>query len=186
MIAGVLGGTFDPPHVGHLELGRSALASHLVDEVWLAPCWSHRFGKEPVSFEHRLEMCRLLIEKEALFRVTDVERRLERPGYTLDLVLALRREHPDVELRLIAGADIYFQRHLWHRYDDVARLAPPIYALRKGVPQIPGPCLEAPPEVSSSELRQRLRRKERPEQLVPGPVLDYIARHGLYEKRREP
>ncbi|MCU0661793.1 MAG: nicotinate-nicotinamide nucleotide adenylyltransferase [Myxococcota bacterium] len=186
MIAGVLGGTFDPPHVGHLGLVRAALISTLVDEVWLAPCWSHRFGKAPAAFEHRVEMCRLLVAEEPRASVTDIERRLERPGHTLDLVLALQRDNPGVQLRLLAGADIYFQQHLWHRYDEIARIAPPLYSARRGAPELPRPFLEAPREVSSSELRQLLRRKERPVDLIPHAVLKYIESHGLYAEGGEP
>lgn len=183
MIAGIFGGTFDPPHVGHRELAREALASQLVDEVWLVPCLSHRFGKAPAAFEHRLEMCRLLLTGLAQAKVMDIERRIERPGHTLDLVLALQQEHPGVRFRLLAGADIYRQRHLWHRYDEIARLAPPLYAARAGSPLIPEPTLPPPPQVSSSQLREVLRQGERPEGLVPAGVLDYIFSHGLYAER---
>ncbi|MDD5306222.1 MAG: nicotinate-nicotinamide nucleotide adenylyltransferase [Deltaproteobacteria bacterium] len=180
LIAGILGGTFDPPHVGHLALARIALASGLVDRAWLVPCLRHPLGKEPAPFEDRVAMCRLLVQGEPAMDVLEIEREIDGPGRTLDLVNALRAAHPNVALRLLAGSDIWHERHLWHRYDEVARLAPPIFVRREGAPPIAEPCLDAPPLVSSSELRAILARGERPAGLAPEPVLAYIEAHGLY------
>lgn len=180
MIVGVLGGTFDPPHIGHLGAARAALDSGQVQAVWIVPCVRHAFGKTPAPFEHRLEMCALLVAGEDEIEVSDAESRLAEPGRTLDLVQGLMREHPDHRFRLIAGADIYRERHQWHRYDEVARLAPPIYVARAGIAPIDPPTLPAPPDVSSSDIREQLERRERPAEGVPGPILDYITAHRLY------
>jgi nicotinate-nucleotide adenylyltransferase len=180
MIAGILGGTFDPPHAGHLGLARVALASGLVDRAWLVPCFAHPLGKRPAPFDDRVAMCRLLVREEPAMEVLGIERELGGAGRTLDLVLALRAAHPGVALRLLAGSDIWHERHLWHCYDEVARLAPPIFVRREGAPPIPEPCLDAPPQVSSSDLREAIARGERPAHLVPEPVLAYIAARGLY------
>ncbi len=180
MTVGILGGTFDPPHLGHLGVASSALSAGLVDEVWLIPCLSHRFGKSPEPFEHRLAMCELLAGDDSRIRVSDVEARLNRPGYTLDLVRRLQREHPTLAFRLIAGTDIYHEREKWHRYDEVARLAPPIYVARQGEPPIPEPTLAPPPDISSSRIRGALRRGERPEGVTLESVLRYIEAHVLY------
>jgi nicotinate-nucleotide adenylyltransferase len=180
MIIGVLGGTFDPPHMGHLVLARNALASGKIDEVWLVPCLSHRLGKQPAPFEDRLAMCRLLIDGEPSMKVSDIERVLERPGHTFDLVLALRAGHPEAELRLLAGTDIFHEQGQWHLFDEIAKIAPPIYVEREGVEQIPEPTLPAPPGIASSEIREALARGERPQEAIPQKVLDYIEKRGLY------
>lgn len=177
---GVLGGTFDPPHCGHLGVVRVALESGRVDEVWLVPCLRHAFGKQPAPFPHRLEMCRLLIGGEPRARVSDVEAELDRPGRTLELVRLLAERHPGIELRLLAGSDIYHEREKWHRYDEIAALAPPLYVERRGVETIPEPVLEAPPRVSSTELRRLLAEGRRPLELAPAAVLDYALDSGLY------
>lgn len=182
MIVGILGGTFDPPHVGHLGLAEIALLSGQVQQVWLVPCLEHRFGKQPEPFAERLAMCRLLVAGRPHLAVSDIESTLEKPGHTLDLVRALRAAHPEHAWRVLAGADIYHERGKWHRYDEIARLAPPLYVARSGVPPIPEPTLDAPEAVSSSELRDALARGERPSLLVPEAVLDYIAAHGLYRR----
>jgi nicotinate-nucleotide adenylyltransferase len=180
MIVGILGGTFDPPHIGHLGAAQAALESTQVETVWLVPCVRHAFDKVPAPFEHRIAMCELLVAGRAGIEVSDAEARLADPGKTLDLILGLEREHPEHSFRLIAGADIYHQRHLWHRYAEVARLAPPIYIDREGIDPIDQPTLPAPPGVSSSALREELERAARPEHGVPVAILDYIEQHRLY------
>jgi len=182
MTTGILGGTFDPPHLGHLELASIALASGEVQEVWFVPCLTHRFAKEPAPFEHRLAMCCLMVSGEAAMKVSDMETRLERPGYTLDLVRALRAAHPNLSIRLLAGADIYHERDKWHRYDETAKLAPPLYVARQGVEPIPEPTLPAPHGISSSSIRDALARGERPDDVLSREVLDYIEAHGLYRE----
>ncbi|MCP4678906.1 MAG: nicotinate-nicotinamide nucleotide adenylyltransferase [Deltaproteobacteria bacterium] len=182
MTVGILGGTFDPPHLGHLELAITALASGEVREVWFVPCLTHRFAKRPAPFEHRLAMCRLLVAEEAAMKVSDMETRLERPGYSLCLVRALRAEHPELTFRLLAGADIYHERDKWHRYDETAKLAPPLYIARQGVEPIPEPTLKAPARICSSDLRDAFARGERPDDVLQKEVLDYIEAHGLYKE----
>ena len=180
MITGILGGTFEPPHLGHLQVAATVLAAGLVDEVWLVPCLTHRFGKAPAPFAHRVAMCELLAGEDPRIRVSDIEAELNRPGYTLDLVKRLQADHPDVTFRLIAGTDIYHERDKWHRYDEVAELAPPIYVERRGEPPIPEPTLEAPPKISSSDIRAALHRGERPSDVTLDTILAYIDAHQLY------
>jgi nicotinate-nucleotide adenylyltransferase len=180
MRLGILGGTFDPPHFGHLGVVAAALASGQVDRVLLAPCVGHAFDKAPAPFPHRLEMCRLLVASEPRAEVSDAEREIATPGRTLELLGVIGERHPGAVLRLVAGADIYLERDRWHRFDEVARLAPPLYVGRRGVSPIPEPTLPAPPEISSREVRARLAAGERPADLVPAAVLDFIAVHGLY------
>lgn len=184
MIIGIFGGTFDPPHLGHLGLAQNALKSKLVDQVWFVPCVSHRFGKEPVSYDHRLEMCRLMVEDDPNIWVCDIERTLECPGYTYYLVKALQAAHKEHQFRLLAGADIFFERQKWHRYDDIVKLAPPIYVARKGIKEIPGPTLSAPMEVSSTALREALERGQRPYNLMSANVINYLESLMLYKRTK--
>lgn len=180
MIVGILGGTFDPPHLAHLMVATRAIDSGLVDEVWLVPCLTHRFGKSPVPFVHRIAMCERLTAKSPCIKVTDIEAELDRSGYTLDLVKLLRGRYPTITFRLIAGTDIYHERDKWHRYDDVAELAPPIFVERRGVPPIPESTLDAPPPISSSDIRARIARGETVDALTTPPVWAYIQEHDLY------
>lgn len=177
---GILGGTFDPPHFGHGSLVEIALASGEVDRLLLVPCLAHAFGKDPAPFDDRLAMCRLLVAGEPRTEVSDAERALATPGRTLDLLRGLGERHPRTAWRLVVGADIYFERDHWHRWEDVARLAPPLYVARRGFPPIPEPTLPAPPEISSAAIRALLAAGARPGHLVPAAVLEYIEARGLY------
>jgi nicotinate-nucleotide adenylyltransferase len=112
--------------------------------------------------------------------VSDIETRIARPGHTLHLVCALQNDYPKKRFRLLFGADIYYQRHEWYKFDEIVKLAPPIYVAREGVDPIPEPTLSAPPGMSSTELRAALRSGERPRDALPEPILDYIDKNNLY------
>ena len=129
-------------------------------------------------------MCELLVDGENGMTVSDVEDSLENPGHTLDLVLALQAAYHAAVFRLVAGADIYHERDQWHRYDEIQKLAPPIYVERKGVKKLPSSesVLAAPPRISSSDLRAAIARGERPTNELSGEVLEYIEAHGLYRE----
>jgi len=181
---GIFGGTFDPPHFGHLGVIDHALASGLVDAIWVVPCVAHAFGKQPAAFEHRLAMCRLLFGDRPGVMISDFERQLDHPGRTLELVTRLRAAHPDERFRLVAGADIWHERGKWHHYDEVAALAPPLYVSRRGLTDPPGPRLPAPPEISSTALREALAHGAAPVEWTSSQIIDYAREHRLYEGAR--
>jgi nicotinate-nucleotide adenylyltransferase len=183
MNIGIFGGTFDPPHLGHLTAAERVLDAGLAEEVWFIPCLAHRLGKSPADFSHRLAMCRLLINGRAGMRVSDIEASVNRPGYTIDLVHRLMQDHPEHRFRLVAGTDIYHQKDKWHRYDEIAALAPPIFIARRGEAPIPEPVLKAPPGISSESLRAALARGESPSDKMPPAVIEYIRDKGLYRSK---
>jgi len=177
---GILGGTFDPPHVGHLELAKIVVNSGLVDKVWLVPCLKHAFAKQPVAFEHRVEMLNLLIANEPQLSISQMEKNIEKPGQTLTLIKAFKSKFPKHTFRLVAGSDIYHERNKWYRFDEISRLAPPIYVKRLGVAPILEPTLKAPPKVSSKKLREAIRQGQTIKELIPTLVMKYIRTHKLY------
>ena len=181
---GIFGGTFDPPHQGHLALARTALDTPHIDELYWIPCLALSFEKIPAPFAHRLAMCRLLTARESRMRVSDIEQTLRHPGRTLELVQRLQAAMPDNAFRLVVGLDIYFERHAWHRFDRLEDIAPPLYAKRAGVPDVPGlDVLEAPPDLRSSHIRAALRRGEPIADHVLHPdVAAYIRQQKLYEE----
>jgi len=180
MKVGVFGGTFDPPHNGHLALCRAVLASGLVDRVIIVPCLRHAFGKQPIPFEHRVAMCELMAGQDTEISVSEAEAAIDEPGRTLVLVRHLAEANPDVEFRLVAGADIWHERDKWYHFDEIARKAPPIYIAREGVDPIPEPTLAPPPGVSSTEVREKLEAGVVPEDLIPPAVVAYIVANKLY------
>jgi nicotinate-nucleotide adenylyltransferase len=179
-IVGIFGGTFDPPHVAHLELARIVLAHGAAHRILFVPCFRHAFGKSPASFAHRVAMCELLVAGEPQMEVSGIEAAMEKPGRTLDLVEALEAARPGDRLRLIAGSDIYYERDKWYRYDEIERRAPPVYVERRRVPTIPAPALPAPSDVSSSAIREQLAKGRAPRELLPPRVAEYVERHRLY------
>jgi nicotinate-nucleotide adenylyltransferase len=177
---GVFGGSFDPPHVGHVAVCAMTLALVEVDELLVVPCFEHALGKGiSASFDHRLAMCERAISDLQRTGVTDVERTLGGTSFTLRTLEHLAASHPGATLCLVVGADALRDRGSWHRFDEIERLADVVVFGRVGV-ELGQPTLPAPPGVSASDIRDRLARGESVDGLVPVEVLRYIARHGLY------
>lgn len=181
----VLGGSFDPPHIGHVFLATYARSVAGVARVLVAPTFEHAFGKPLTPFDHRLRMCELAFSLIDGVDVSPIERELGGTSRTLRLVQELSRRYPDHQLRLLVGADILLETQRWFRFDDIVALAPLLVAERAGFAssgQASAPLL---PEVSSSEIRRALAAHETsgPAAWVPRPVRAYIAQHALYEPR---
>lgn len=178
LAVGFYGGSFDPPHRGHLAVARWALERGEIDRLLVAPVYEHPLSKRPgAPFEHRVAMCEIAFEGVAGVEVSEIERELGGRSRTLRALEALRARLPGAQLRLVIGADVLAEAHRWHRWDDVVALAPPLVAGRRGREGGDSPPLF---DVSSTELREALSRGQRPEALVDPRVLAYIDRHSLY------
>lgn len=177
----LFGGSFNPPHMAHLMAMLLVLETEPVDELWMIPTFRHAFGKELASFEDRLAMCRRAAGPLGpRVRVSEVERELgQAQSRSYDTVVELRRRHPGASFRLVVGEDILAERDAWHRWDDLAALAPPIVLGRAGRSGAAGARI-ALPAISSTEARARVARGESAVPLVPRAVMDYIAERGLY------
>jgi nicotinate-nucleotide adenylyltransferase len=178
--AAVYGGSFDPPHLGHVLSVAWALSTGDVDAVWVVPTWKHAFDKtHEAPFEHRFEMCRAAFAPFVGVELLDVERSLGGISRTLRTLETLHTEYPETALRLLIGADVLPTTDRWHRWDDVVRLAPPLVVGREGYPKAPG-CPISIPNVSSTDVRAALADDRSVGGFVPGSVADYIERHRLY------
>jgi nicotinate-nucleotide adenylyltransferase len=158
----------------------------LADRVVVVPVYQHALGKELSPFDVRLEMCRGAFASDPRVEVTDVERSLPLPSYTLVTLRKLREQYPNESLRLIVGTDVLPELSHWHRFDEVEELAPLLVLDRAGVKSANAP-LAILPEVSSSEARTWFRadvsvdvRKKR-ERLIPLPVRRVIEQRRLYQ-----
>ena len=187
-IVGLFGGSFNPPHVAHQLVALYVLET-LVDEVWFVPTYSHPFGKQLVAYDHRVAMCELAAAPlGARARVSRAEQELaHKPDFvasrTLELVEHLYASFPDVDLRLVVGADILGETDKWYRWDDLVARAPLIVIGRGGYALPPGSRSTGieMPEVSATRIRELLADKDPGvSALLPQTVLRYIARHGLY------
>jgi len=179
----LLGGSFDPPHLGHLLLAASALWVLEPDEVWLLPVYRHPFAKALTPFAHRLAMTRLAVEPlGSRVRALALEEQLAAAGgggTTVELLRHLRAEDAERSLLWLMGADLAKEQARWAAFPEVERLSTVVWFNRAGHRAIPGggPAL---PDVSATEVRERLYRGQGVHGLVPEAVARYIAERKLY------
>jgi nicotinate-nucleotide adenylyltransferase len=173
---GLFGGSFDPPHVGHLLAAAYVLATEPLDELWLIPVDQHPFEKPLVaSYDHRVALCELLAAQLPRTKVSRVERESGQ-GRTVDLLEWLHRQHPDDRWALVLGTDLDAEREQWKRFDRIEELARIISVRRGGY----GEGGVAIPEVSSTQVRSMLKAGADVSKLVPRAVLQAIRDAGTY------
>ncbi len=190
---GILGGSFDPIHFGHLNLGISLMEMCSLDEVLFVPASISPFKENAppaVSAAHRKEMVRLAILPIKTFRILDWEMENKGPSFTIETVRRLSQD-PSLQLHLLLGDDNIAAFHRWKEAEELIRLAPPLIGIRDlgDLSQLPAEFqkalrngrIEIPHfEISSTKIRSRLSQKKYCGHLVPAAVLDYIGEHGLY------
>jgi len=178
------GGSFDPPHLGHILSATWALSATDIDAVWIVPTWKHAFSKpHGASFEERLLMCELAFALLRDVEICDVERRLGGVSRTLSTLETLRAEHPDALFRLLIGSDVLPTTDRWHRWDEVVKIAPPLVVGRQGYP-IPEGCPISIPNINSTDIRAGLANADDMTGLVPSAVIEEIRSRGLYQGER--
>lgn len=186
---GLFGGTFDPPHKGHLSIAKAALDSLPLDEVWFIPTYEPPHKEEATSSStHRLRMLQLMIEDEKDLRIETIE--LERKGksYTIDTMNALLAREPSFSFYFIIGGDQVESLHQWYRIEELLEKVTFVGVERPGVQwdeDVPVIQLIVQPiDVSSTEVRQRIEQGERVDQWVDHRVYTYIKEHELYGYRK--
>jgi len=184
MIIGLLAGTFDPPHLGHLEMAKVALKSGEVDAVWFLPCWEHAFGKKPVDYVHRLSMCQLMVKDEDFIYVS-MDEYIAKSKYTVDALEFITKNNPDKTFRLILGTDNFWNLGEWEASAKVMALAFPLWIRRSDTPNIPAESLFCDCDISSTQIRlsiksSRIRREWRINKILKQKVTKYILEHKLY------
>jgi nicotinate-nucleotide adenylyltransferase len=196
---GFLGGMFNPPHIGHLALARTAAERLGLERVLLTPALvpPHKPARGDPGAEHRLRMCRLAVLDESRLEVCTLE--LERPGtsYTVDTLRSIHASDPDAELTLIVGADMARTLGSWRDPREILGLARIAVAERDGstrqqvldaLTPLGGEnrivFLQMPRhDVSSSLVRRRLMAGESIDELVDAEVAGYISAHELYGRK---
>src|SRR4051812_48433911 len=175
----LFGGSFDPPHVGHLLAAAYVLATEPVDELWLVPVFEHPLGKKAAApFEHRVLLCEILARMLPRTRVSRAEQEsgLSR---TVDLLEWLHAKHPGTRFALVLGTDLNAERSQWKNFDRIEELAR-IVELERGGYRQPEAGSRKPvfPEVSSTQVRALLRSGGDLSHLVPRDVLAAIRAAG--------
>lgn len=205
---GVLGGMFDPVHLGHLQAASLALSELALHELRMVPCHlpAHR-AQAAASAQARLDMLRLATVNEERIVVDGRECLREGVSYTVDTLQSLREENPDASLVLVLGADAFAALERWHRWQTLFTLAHLLVVSRPGDSGALTPalaeevrsravssadqmfasssgtvmfCRHLQVDISSTAVRQALREKRATTTLLPECVRDYIEQHALY------
>jgi nicotinate-nucleotide adenylyltransferase len=191
---GVFGGTFDPPHIGHLSVAVEVWHALSLDRMLLVVAndpWQKRGSRALTPAADRLEMVRLAVGDLEGVAVDDREIRRGGPSYTVDTVRELLDEQPGAEVFVVVGGDAAAGVTTWEQADELARLAVMVRVRRPGF-DAPQPAtgfrwaeVEVPAlEVSSSDLRARLADGRPIDVLVPAPVATWIADQRIYPRAR--
>lgn len=195
---GLMGGTFDPIHLGHLQIASYGKEQFGLDQVWFMPTGSsYHKHKQWVSTMHRCAMVQLAISDRPDFYFCDLEVQRQGPTYTAETLTELRREYPEVEFYFMVGADSLNYMEHWYKpqviFDDaVILVAGRNTQTREEIDQkiqqltdcfhgdirvINKPVLS----VSSSQIREGLLKGQEVKSVLPEPVSRYITDHGLYQ-----
>jgi nicotinate-nucleotide adenylyltransferase len=192
------GGTFDPPHKGHIEVAKAAADSFHLDRVFIVPT-----GRQPLKqnehvtpFDNRVAMVALASEADPRFAVSTIDAPHPdgSPNYTVDTLTALRREMPEAALFCISGADSFLSLRQWREPDRLLEMAEWIVVSRPESPLRDLSVLHLTPqqrervhlletvheEVSATEVRRRLHAGESCTDLIPAAVIGYIQERRLY------
>lgn len=209
---GILGGTFDPVHLGHLAVARTVRERYDLDLILFIPAPSppHK-DRELTPFAHRMAMLEAALADDPGLRASPLEAERPPPSYTIETLEELHRRLPGRKLYLVIGADMFVEIELWYRYAEIFLLADLIVAARPGfsvaavtakVEALPGRFRydaerrmwhredgfrifyvpDIAVPISSSEIRKRLARGGSVDKLLPAEVLAYIRHHGLYAR----
>ena len=182
---GCLGFSANPPHLGHSEVARLFLRKKLVDEIWLIPCFAHPFNKELASVEHRWRMAKLLEGKR--IKVSDIEIARGGKSYTIDTVRELYVKYQDCEFSWIIGSDIVKTKSCkkWKDWGKLRELIDFLVIVRPGyeIKKLPTGFIfagRATKNISSTEIREKVRCGLPIDGLAPPAVKEYIEKHNLY------
>ncbi|APH04309.1 nicotinate-nucleotide adenylyltransferase [Bacillus weihaiensis] len=183
---GILGGTFDPPHLGHLFIANEVLHKMQLSEIWFIPneVPPHKQADNFTDSRHRLEMLKLAVKDCSAFHVSTIE--LERDGasYTYDTLQLLHEEFPEHSFYFIIGADMIEYLSKWHKIDELVNMITFIGVNRRGYETkspYPVTTIDIPLfEVSSTMLRERLSKNETTAYLLQEEVKRYIEENHLY------
>ena len=205
---GILGGTFDPIHLGHLRMGLELYAALNLNKVHIVPCYQPVHRKMPEATpEQRLEMVQAAVMGENAFFADDREIRRGGPSYMIDTLAAFRKEMPDTSLCLLVGIDAFLNLPSWGRWMDIFEYAHVIVAHRPQyhLPEtgliadlikariqhktnyihenLAGGIFLLPItalEISASDIRKQIAMERNPRYLLPDEVYRYIKQHSTY------
>jgi nicotinate-nucleotide adenylyltransferase len=183
---GILGGTFDPPHHGHLLIANEVLTVLDLDEVWFMPNQEPPHKKKSVSIsnEDRLNMLKLAIEGNSQFKIQPIELERQGPSYTVETMEIITSQYKDHQFFFIIGADMIEYLPKWYKVDKLVTLVQFVGVERPEYNHdtiYPVLYVDVPSmEVSSSMIRERLKEGKSVRYLLPDSIIHYIEENRLY------
>ncbi len=194
MKIGILGGTFDPIHTGHLTLARAAQARFDLSKVLFIPAFAppHKSKTEIVAeAHHRLRMVEIAVRSEPFFEASDIEIRRQRVSYTVETLCEIKRLIPQSDLYLVLGQDSFAGLRNWHEFDKIQAIVHFLVAPRRMEQSAIKPDFHAPFEwipmeiypASASMIRERIQRGEDVRSWLPAGVWDYMESMGIYHRK---
>ena len=191
MKIGILGGTFDPIHHGHLQLAQYARTQYSLDKVVFVPAYQspHKQAlRFPTSAEDRYEMVRLAIEGEPFFEISDCEIKRAGVSYTFDTLAEFEKQYPRAEFFLILGKDAFEGIDTWHRASELKKKIRFLVA-KRGPGEICAPegarveWIQMPlSPISASGIREAIKQGRNVDDYLPPKVFQFIQAHALYRK----
>lgn len=185
---GLLGGTFDPPHIGHLIIAEEVRFQLQLDEIWFLPTNEppHK-GVARSNNEHRKQMLSLAIKNNPYFHINTVEYERSGKSYTIDTMHILTERHPNVTFYFIIGADMVEYLPHWKNIDELLDIVQFVGVERRGftiettypIQNVSIPLID----ISSSEIKERIEKNRPIQYFVPDEVLQYIKEYRLYGYR---
>ena len=187
---GIFGGSFNPIHNGHISLARQLREKAGLDEVWLmvSPQNPLKKSSDLLDDNLRMEMARLAVEGREGIIASDYEMHLPKPSYTWNTLQSLSKDYPEREFVLLMGGDNWALFDKWYHYDDILKnYSIVVYPRRDSLSSF-GETLSAQIveaellDISSTEIRERIKSGKGIRRMVPKAVADFIKEKGLYAK----
>ncbi len=189
MKIGILGGTFNPIHIGHLILAEEAREKLGLDRIIFVPAYlpPHKDNADIAEVRHRYQMLNLAIKKNNYFSVSDIEIKRDGRSYTIDTIKEFKRAYPDDDLYFIIGSDLLKYLDEWKDLSEIIKMVKFIVATRPGYPleKIPNYIATIPiraVDISGFEIRKAIKEDKSFRYLVPEVVYKYIFKNKLYKE----
>jgi nicotinate-nucleotide adenylyltransferase len=187
MKIGLFGGSFNPIHNNHLDIIKYLINKKIVDEVWIIPCKKHAFNKALINPKDRVNMINLAIKKLKNVKVCDIELKSRGKNYTIKTIRKLKSKYP-YNFYLISGSDFFWEIDRWYKVEDLIKEINFIIFKRVNYPikKIKGLTVYkivnlAGRNISSTEIRKKIKQEKSIKRLVPIKVEEYIKKNKLYK-----
>ena len=172
----ILGGSFNPPHLGHKSICDYAYKNLDVDELLVIPCFKHPFGKDFESFDDRIRMCQIAFKDLSFVEISDIEEKLGDVSLTSKTLEELHKQYLNTKFVLLIGEDVKEDLSGWHNLDRIKELA--------DIVSVPRGEKSFIPNISATQIREMISKNQDIAELVGEEVAKYISTNSLYCSRR--